>query len=302
MPNQDPPRQLDVDVEPTAAGKVARWMQRARIVREHVEAARARHYSIDVSFTVVERDSDIGGGLLAGALAYRLFVLLLPTALLLVSGLGLYAGVVDKSPSKVAGEAGLNGLIAKEVASAASGRARGLVFVLMIPAVLYATTTLYRSLVKVHALVWQGSARGVRITPRGVVTLLAALALQFAAVETVGWIRRTGQFGGVAGLAVYLVLLGGAWLVVSTQLPHRKVGWLSLVPGSLLFGVGFLFINVFNVYVTTRLVEGRADTYGALGIATAILFSLVLVGRLMIVSAELNASLDDHRQQKKVAT
>ena len=71
--------------------------------------------------------------------------------------------------------------------------------------------------------------------------------------------------------------------------PRRSLA--ALLPGALLFGVGLLFVNVFNVYVTTRLVEGRADTYGALGIATALLFSLVLVGRLIVVSAELNASL-----------
>src|SRR5262245_27359412 len=298
MSEQPPPRKLEVEVEPTAARRFARWLQRARISHDQVQAARARHGSVDLGFTVVERDSDIGGGLLAGALAYRLFVLLLPTALLLVSGLGLYAGATDKSPGKVAREAGLNGLIASEVASAASGRARGVVFVLMIPAVLYATATLYRALAKVNALVWEGSARGVRVTPRGVATLLGVFAFQFAAVETVGWIRRTDQVGGVAALVVYLVLVGGAWLVVSTQLPHRDAGWAALIPGSVLFGVGLLFINVFNVYVTTRLVEGRADTYGALGIATALLFSLVLVGRVMIASAELNATLDERQRPR----
>jgi uncharacterized BrkB/YihY/UPF0761 family membrane protein len=66
-----------------------------------------------------------------------------------------------------------------------------------------------------------------------------------------------------------------------------------------MFGVGLLFINVFNVYVTTRLVQGRADTYGALGIAAALLFSLVLVGRLVVGSAELNASLVDHRSNRR---
>lgn len=286
----------DFNVEPTAAGRFARWVQRARIVREQVEAARERHSSVDLGFTVVERDSEIGGGLLAGALAYRLFVLLLPTALLLVSGLGLYAGATDKSPSTAAKEAGLNGLIANEVASAASDRARGLVFVLMIPAVVYATATLYRSLAKVHALVWQGSARGVSASPRGVAVLLGALVVQFAAVETVGWIRRTDELGGVAALLVYLVLVGGVWILVSSKLPHRDADWRALIPGSVLLGVGLLFVNVFNVYVTTRLVEGRADTYGALGIAAALLFSLVLVGRLMIVSAELNATLDERRR------
>jgi uncharacterized BrkB/YihY/UPF0761 family membrane protein len=57
-------------------------------------------------------------------------------------------------------------------------------------------------------------------------------------------------------------------------------------------------VNVFNVYITTRLVKGHSDTYGALGIAAALLFSLVLVGRVMIVSAELNASLDERRRRR----
>jgi len=54
-------------------------------------------------------------------------------------------------------------------------------------------------------------------------------------------------------------------------------------------------VNVFNAYVTTRLVENQANTYGALGIAAALLFSLVLVGRVVVVSAELNGALDDRR-------
>jgi len=287
-----------MDVEPTAAGRLARWLQRGRLLRERINVARERHASVDVGFAVVERDSNIGGALLAGALAYRLFVLLLPTALLLVSGLGLYAGAADKSPTEVAEDAGLHGLIANEVASAASGRARGVVFLVMIPAVLYATATLYRALAKVNALVWQGSARGVPVAPRGIFTLLAAVAFQFATLEIVGWIRRNDQFGGVAILVVYLVLVGGAWLVVSTQLPHRDARWPALLPGSLAFGIGLLFVNIFNVYVTTRLVQGRSDTYGALGVATALLFSLVLVGRVMIVSAELNATLDERRRRR----
>ena len=123
----------------------------------------------------------------------------------------------------------------------------------------------------------------------------AALVLQFVAVETVGWIRRGDQFGGLAALLVYLVLVGGAWLAVSMQLPHGQVHWSQLVPGAVLVGVGLLLVNVFNVYVTTRLVENRANTYGALGIATALLFSLVLVGRLIVLSAELNASLSEPR-------
>jgi hypothetical protein len=67
------PRELEL--EPTVAGRLARWMKRARILLASVEAARADHASVDLGFTLVERDSVIGGGLLARALAYRLALL-----------------------------------------------------------------------------------------------------------------------------------------------------------------------------------------------------------------------------------
>jgi uncharacterized BrkB/YihY/UPF0761 family membrane protein len=293
--SRDPePARLDPETKPQVTRRVARWTEQARVLNTRVNAARVDHRSIDLGFGLLERDSKIGGGLLAGALAYRLFVLLLPTVLLLVSGLGLYAGSVDKTPATVASEAGLHGLIASQVASTASGRHRAVVFLVMIPVVFYATVTLYRALAKVHAIAWYGSGHGVRITRNGVGVFAAALILQLVAAETVGWIRRGNQFGGLAALLVYLVLVGGAWLAVSLHLPHRPVRWFHLLPGAVLVGIGLLFVNVFNVYVTTRLVENRANTYGALGIATALLFSLVLVGRLMVVSAELNATLSEH--------
>jgi membrane protein len=294
---RDPSNPVEIELEPTVAGRLARWTQRARILRERTESARSRHSSLDLGFSLVERDSSIGGGLLAGALAYRLFVLLLPTTLLFVSGLGLYAGTVEESPAKVAAKAGLHGLIASQVASTASSGARGIVFIVMVPAVLYATAKLYRALAIVHAIVWHGSGRAARMTPRGVGLLGAALVLTLVAAEIVGWVRRSDQLGGLTALLAYVALVGGAWLVVSMQLPHRDVRWAAFLPGAALFGAGALFINVFNVYVTTRLVEDRANTYGALGIATALLFSLVLVGRLMVVSAELNAAIDERHNQ-----
>ena len=269
----------------------ARWLERSRRLGARVEAARPRHGTVDFGFRLLERDSSIGGGLLAGALAYRLFVLLLPTSLLLVSGLGLYAGAADKSTRQVTREAGLHGLFASNVAATASGGARWLVFILMIPAVLYAAAKLYRALVVVHGLVWHSTGRAGRTTRRGVAVLLGVLLATVVSTEIVGWIRRHDQLGGAAALVVYTVVVGGAWLALSLQLPNGGARWMSLLPGAALFGVGLLGVNVFNVYVTARLVEDRANTYGALGVATALLFSLVLVGRLAVVSAELNAVL-----------
>jgi uncharacterized BrkB/YihY/UPF0761 family membrane protein len=302
LPDPLEPAPLEIEAQPSVAGRLARWTERARILRGRVEDARERHPSIDLCFKLVERDSTVGGGLLAGALAYRLFVVLLPAAVLLVSGIGVYAGAVDRTPAAVAKEAGLTGLVAAQVAEAASSNARWLIFLAMVPTLLYAIAKLYRSIVLVFAIVWEGSGRGVRISRKGLGLFIAAMAFHFAAVELVGWVRRNDQYVGLGTLLVYVGLVGGAWLVVSTQLPHGDAGWRALVPGAALFGIGLLCVNVFNVYVTTRLVEGRADTYGALGVATALLFSLVLVGRLMVASAVLNASLYERQPRSPGGT
>ena len=276
----------------------ARALDGARaILRTRVEAARADHASVDLGFSLVERDSSIGGGLLAGALAYRLFVLLLPSALLFVSGLGLYADTVDKSPSTVAKEAGLHGLIASQVASTASSSARWIVFIVMVPAVaLRARQALPRDRDRARDRLARIRARRRASRRRASACSAPRSWSTFAAAEIVGWIRRHDQLGGLGALLVYLVARRrrlARWSRCSCRTATSAGRRSSRARCS--FGVGLLFVNVFNVYVTTRLVEDRANTYGALGIAAALLFSLVLVGRLVVVSAELNASLSDLR-------
>jgi uncharacterized BrkB/YihY/UPF0761 family membrane protein len=278
-----------------SVGQVDRWRARGQAARARVEEARSRHASVDFGLALLEGDSSIGGGLFAGALAYRLFVLLLPTALLLVSGLGLYAGAVDQSTRQVTREAGLHGLFASNVAATAAGGSRWLVFVVMIPAVLYAAAKLYRALAVVHGIVWHGTGRLGRTTPRGVALLCGVLVTTLAATAIAAWLRRHDQVGGLSALVVYTALTGAAWLALSLELPHGDAPWTELLPGALLFGAGLLTVSLFNVYVTTRLVENRADTYGALGVAAALLFSLVLVGRVVVVAAELNALLARRR-------
>jgi hypothetical protein len=189
-----------------------RWIERGRSIRARAEHARSTHASIDVGLGVVESDSSIGGGLLAGALAYRLFVLLLPLVLLLVSGLGIYAGAADQSSRKVAEEAGLHGLIASHVVDTASSPARWIFFLVMIPAVLYALAKLYRAVAIVHALAWRGTARGVSISVAGIALLGIALVVDLGAVGVVGWIRNHNELGRLASLVLYFGLVGGTWL------------------------------------------------------------------------------------------
>ena len=64
---------------------------RAQRVAKRAETERERHESVDAVFEMVDRDGEVGGGIMAGALAYRLFIWLQPLALDAVGGLGLTA-------------------------------------------------------------------------------------------------------------------------------------------------------------------------------------------------------------------
>jgi uncharacterized BrkB/YihY/UPF0761 family membrane protein len=296
-PDPPEPAPLELDVAPTIPGRIARWTAKARVVRSQVEAARSRHPAVDLAFDLIERDSTIGGGMLGGALAYRLFVFLLPLSLFFVAGLGIYADTTDQSPSEVASSSGLTGLIATQVAAAASTPARWAIFIVTLPVLVYAAGMLYRAVAIVHAIAWHGSGRAVRLSSKGFGVFGGVIVAQFACTVIAGRIRRSDQVGGVTTLLVYALVLGGAWLAFARLLPRRDVGWKALVPGTAVVAVGMLFVNAFNVYVTSRLVEDRADTYGALGIATALLFSLYIVGRVIVGSAVLNATLDARRRR-----
>ena len=132
----------------------------------------------------------------------------------------------------------------------------------------------------------------------GIALLGVALVVDLGAVGVVSWIRGHTEAGGFASLLVYFALVGGAWLLVSRRLPGGEAGWRALVPGSLVVATGLLLVNVFNAYVTTRLVENHASTYGVLGVATALLFSLVLVGRVVVIAAGLNAPVERRRRSQ----
>ena len=82
---------------------------------------RREHRSVDAVYAMADRDIEIGGGIMAGALAYRIFVWLLPFALVLVGGIGIAADVSSESPASAARSLGLQGVVSNSVAQASQG-------------------------------------------------------------------------------------------------------------------------------------------------------------------------------------
>ena len=70
------PMLLAESLEP---GHVGRARQQADEAYERLQDSRSRVQTIDVAFTFQENDRDAGGSLLGGAIAFRLFLWLLPS-------------------------------------------------------------------------------------------------------------------------------------------------------------------------------------------------------------------------------
>ena len=230
------------------------------------------------------------GGVLAAAVAFRIFLLVIPLALTLITGLGLLADSASRLPQSLARQAGITGLIASAV-----GNAGGLTTfnrVVLVAGGAYASLKAAKSLLCVsdtaHALVW-----GDRSFPSG---RRGRCWDCWACVSIVGLVLAIGRLRmATPGPGVVVTVVCGAipiagWCWASGRLPHGDAPRWALLPGAVLPAFGVQVVHLVTVYYLSRQVEGRSDTYGALGVAMAVLLWSYLVARLALVGAAVNAA------------
>lgn len=277
--------------------------RRAAQLKTRAAAERRRHASVAAAFELVDRDVEVGGGIIAGALAYRLFIWLLPLALVLVAGLGIAADTSSDTPEQAADSLGLAGLVSHSVADASESSARWYALAVGIFALLLATRSVLRTLIASHRLVWTDARDAApRPTPAGTLKLLGLILAFFVVAGVVSAMRaHLGGFG-LLGTILATAPFGVFWLLVSLDLPHREAPWTALLPGAVLFALGVEALHLVAVYVLTPYTLTKQGTYGALGIAAGLLVGLFLVGRLVVATAELNATLWDRRVNAQRAT
>jgi len=90
----------------------------------------------------------------------------------------------------------------------------------------------------------------------------------------------------------------GLWLWTSTRLPHRDAGWVDLLPGAMTVGIGAGILQIFAAYFLAPYALQKQGTYGALGLAAAVLLSLWALGRLLLGGAEINATLWERKRRE----
>jgi uncharacterized BrkB/YihY/UPF0761 family membrane protein len=269
---------------------------RAKQLAERGEAERSRHASVDAAYEMVDRDLEVGGGIVAGALAYRLFIWLLPLALVVVAGLGIAAHAESESPQDAANSLGLAGLVSNSIATSSKGSARWYALIVGIPILLFATRSVLRVMIGIHRLVWTDvRARAPRPTFGASAMLLGALVMLFVISGVASALRAWSAGWGLLATIAVVLPYAGLWLLVSRRLPHRESSWQALIPGALVFGVGIEVIHIVAAYFIAPYAVAKQGTYGALGVAAALLVGLFLISRLIVGAAIVNATLSERR-------
>jgi uncharacterized BrkB/YihY/UPF0761 family membrane protein len=299
----DPVAEKQSEETQASGPRVGRMRLRAAAVRGRVErleqraqAERGRHDSVDAVFAMADRDVELGGGIIAGALAYRLFIWLLPLALVAVAGLGIAAEAKTETPEDAAESLGLAGIVSNSIATAAKGSARWYALAVGIPVLVYATRGVLRVLIGSHRILW-GDLRSAAPKPTLFASLrLLVLLLCFPVASVVASSVRAWSPGpGLLASLLTVLPYAGLWLLISLRLPHRAAAWTDLIPGALLFGVGIEAIQLAGAYLLAPYALAKQGTYGALGVAAVLLFTLYLASRLAVGAAVLNATLWERR-------
>lgn len=277
-------------------GRLNDLVERARVesarARELAEDAREASPIVGLGFAVAERDRAHFGGLLSGALAYRMFIWLLPFTLLMVGVLGAITAVVGDAPDELSDELGLQGFLADLIRDGGAQSGWWIALIVGFFGTAWAGLGTTRALRVSHAAAWgiqPTRARsplrwslGIFLVVLGVLTV-AALAAVLR--------ERAGLVGSLVTIVGLGVLYFLVWLRISAILPHRDVPIAALVPGAVVVAVGTQALSLFTVFWLSESAERAASVYGAIGGALALLLWLFILARLAVSGAVLNAEL-----------
>ena len=273
-------------------GLKATYAHRRAQVEELLELAATTAWApVVLAREAYQRDRDIGGAVLAGAIAFRVFVWLLAASLVAVALLG-FVRASGESTGDVATNLGVTAFAASSVSQAAADvqRSRWLLLGLGLWALYSASKHALRSMWVTSALVWR-----VPMTKPPTIAGVAGYNVVFLSlVATTAAANRLRDLlpGPGLGITLAVVFIFGLLMWAGLlRLPRPELPYTAVLPGATVLALGLQAIHLISVFYLPHAIENSSETYGSLGIAVAMLLWLYFYGRLVVYAAVLNATL-----------
>jgi hypothetical protein len=226
-----------------------RASRRAKVAARKAEAAarlaelRGRAEEIpagSAALQALRSEHDAGGGLIAGGVAFRFFLWLVPFGLVVASIGSLWGEYDEAGLESAAREFGLGAAAAEAAAESLQTGERNAVIVLVIGFVSLAWFTLgvLRAANISYALAWRLEVPKIH-RPLGAIALPnGMLVLAFAASVATAWLREQIVTTAVLGALIATVATTSIALYAMWLLPHRASHPFELLPGAVIVGVG----------------------------------------------------------------
>jgi uncharacterized BrkB/YihY/UPF0761 family membrane protein len=242
---------------------------------------------------VVETERDLGGGLIAGGVAFRIFLWLVPLGLVVAALLSFWVEHDEDGLEDATQEFGIGAAAAQTAAEAleAGDRNAGLVLVFGLVMLAWFSLGAVRALILAHALAWQ--LKPPRIwRPFRVIATFNGLFVGYTAVSLgLAWLREQLGTISILGTALTLAATTGVALTAMWLLPRSATTPRDLLPGALLVAVGAQLIQIAVLFYFAPRLGRSEETYGALGTAATLLIWLYVISRLITSAAFLNSTL-----------
>ena len=267
--------------------------------RQRVEDERPHQPVIDTAYEVYERDSGAGGSLLAGAIAFRLFLVAIPWGLVLLSILGFMQAAGGDRASDFADEVTTSPATSSTITTAAkfAEDSRWTALAVGLFALVVAIRSLVKALRITHSLAWGVRLRKVHLVLPLVVSVGLLASITIAAFGS-SWVRDRIPGTGLSASVILGVFWTLVWLLVERLLPAEEgTQWYYLLPGAFVVGIGTQCLHAFTVFYLAGRIERMSSTYGPLGVATVMMLWLFIVGRLVVGAAMLNATIHDRHRR-----
>ena len=253
---------------------------------------------------VLRNERELGGGLIAGGVAFRMFLWLVPLGLVAASLLSFWADADEQAFESAIRSLGIGAAAAQAASDALEHGDRSAVVVLLFGLVLLAWFTVgaLRALLLAYALAWRLEPPRIRRPLHAIVVFNGLFLLALAATLAEAWLHdRIGDTALLTTLVSFVagtaVALWAMWL-----LPHRVTQARELLPGALLLTVGHQLVQIAVVFYFAPRLGRSEETYGAFGAAATMLIWLYVLSRLATEAAFLNATLWDRRRRSERAT
>jgi uncharacterized BrkB/YihY/UPF0761 family membrane protein len=282
-PERRPSRTAELAARLTAARERAETLPGASVVRD-----------------AFEQERELGGGLIAGGVAFRVFLWLVPFGLVVAALLSFWSEHDAEGLEEASREFGVGAAAAEAATEALQRGDRSALIALLFGLVFLAWFTIgaLRALVLAHALAWQLTPPRIRRPLSAIAIFNGLFVLTWLSSAGLAWLREQIGLTALLSIVVSFLMTTAVAAYAMWLLPNRATHLRELLPGAALVALGAQLIQVAVVFYFAPRLGRSEETYGAFGAAATILIWLYVISRLVTSAAFLNATLWSRRLKR----